>query len=93
MENKKIFAVIDLGTLNLKCAIFSLDEDSSVKLLGLSKKRFIKDLSGENDSRERFGGTISSCLYSMLQGIQILRVHDVNEVKQALQVFKKLQFN
>ena len=62
-------------------------------MLGLSKKRFIKDLSGENDSRDRFGGTISSCLYSMLQGIQILRVHDVNEVKQALQVFKKLQFN
>ncbi len=62
-------------------------------MLGLSKKRFIKDLSGENDSRERFGGTISSCLYSMLQGIQILRVHDVNEVKQALKVFKKLKFN
>ncbi len=62
-------------------------------MLGLSKKRFIKVLSGENDSRERFGGTISSCLYSTLQGIQILRVHDVNEVKQALKVFKKLQFN
>ena len=61
-------------------------------MLGLSKKKFIKDLSKENDSIERFGGTISSCLYSMMQGIQILRVHDVNEVKQALQVFKKLQF-
>ena len=62
-------------------------------MLGLSKKRFIKDLSGVNDSRERIGGTISSCLYSTLQGVQILRIHDVNEVRQALKVFKKLQFN
>jgi len=62
-------------------------------MLGLSKKKFIKDLSGYNDSKERFGGTISSCLYSALQGVQILRIHDVNEIKQALKVFKKLQFN
>ncbi len=62
-------------------------------MLGLSRKRFIKDLSGINDSSERIGGTISSCLYAALQGVQILRVHDVNEVKQALKVFKKLKFN
>ena len=61
-------------------------------MLGLSKKRFIKDLSGDNDSRERIGGTISSCLYSALQGVQILRIHDVNEVRQALKIFKELQF-
>ena len=62
-------------------------------MLGISRKKFIKDLSGNNDSKERIGGTISSSLYAMTQGVQILRVHDVNEVKQALQVFKKLQFN
>jgi len=62
-------------------------------MLGLSRKRFIKDLSGKNDSKERIGGTISSCLHSFLQGIQILRVHDVNEVKQALKIFKKIQSN
>ena len=28
-------------------------------LLGISRKRFIKDLSGMNDSKERIGGTIS----------------------------------
>ncbi len=61
-------------------------------MLGLSRKRFIKDLSGCNDSKERVGGTISSNLYSMLQGVQILRVHDVKEVKQAIKVFKKLIF-
>ena len=61
-------------------------------MLGLSRKRFIKDLSGNNDSKERIGGTVSSSLYSILQGVQILRVHDVNELKQAIKVFKKLIF-
>ena len=61
-------------------------------MLGLSRKRFIKDLSGKNDSKERIGGTISSCLYSILQGVQILRVHDINEVKQAIKIFNKLNF-
>ena len=62
-------------------------------MLGLSKKRFIKDLSGDNDSKERIGGTVSSCLYSILQGVQILRIHNINEAKQALKVFNKLQFS
>ncbi len=61
-------------------------------MLGVSRKRFIKDLSGNNDSKERLGGTISSNLYAMMQGIQILRVHDVNEVNQSIKVFKSLSF-
>ncbi len=61
-------------------------------MLGVSRKRFIKDLSGINDSKERLGGTISSSLYAMTQGVQILRVHDVNEVNQSIKVFKSLNF-
>ena len=57
-------------------------------MLGVSRKRFIKDLSGNNDSKERLGGTISSSLHSMTQGVQILRVHDINEVNQSIKVFK-----
>ena len=60
-------------------------------MLGLSRKRFIKEISNENDSKERLGGTISSCIQSYLQGVQILRVHDVKEVNQAFKVFKALQ--
>ena len=62
-------------------------------MLGLSRKRFIKELSDNNDSKDRIGGTVSSCIYSILQGVQILRVHDVNEIKQAMKVFNKLTFN
>ncbi len=61
-------------------------------MLGISRKRFIKDLSGNNDSKERLGGTISSSLYAMTQGVQILRVHNVNEVNQSLKVYKSLNF-
>ncbi len=61
-------------------------------MLGTSRKRFIKDISGINDSKERLGGTISSSLHAMMQGIQILRVHDVNEVNQSIKVFKSLKF-
>ena len=59
-------------------------------LLGISRKRFIKDLSGNNDSSFRTGGTISSSIFAMLQGVQMLRVHDVNEINQAIKVFKAL---
>ncbi len=61
-------------------------------LLGTSRKRFIKDISGRNDSKSRLGGTIGSCIYLKLQGVQILRIHDINEVKQGLKIFKTFQF-
>ena len=59
-------------------------------LLGVSRKKFIKEVSGINDSTSRTGGTISSCIFAMMQGVQILRVHDVNEIKQSINVFKEL---
>jgi dihydropteroate synthase len=61
-------------------------------MLGVSRKKFIKDLSGNNDSKERLGGTVSSSLYAMMQGVQILRVHDVNEVNQSIKIFRSLNF-
>ncbi len=62
-------------------------------LIGTSRKRFISQISGEHDSNDRTGGTIASVLYLMSQGVQIFRVHNVNEVKQSLLVFKKLLLN
>ena len=60
-------------------------------MIGTSRKRFIKSLSGINDSQERLGGTISSSLFAIMQGVQILRVHDVNEVMQSIKVFNSLK--
>ncbi len=59
-------------------------------LVGNSRKRFIKELSGKNDSRVRIGGTVASSIYLMMQGVQILRIHDVNEVIQGLKIFRKI---
>ena len=59
-------------------------------LIGLSRKKFIKDISKNNDSKERIGGTVSACLFAIMQGVQILRVHNVNEIIQSIKVFKEL---
>ena len=59
-------------------------------LLGISRKRFIKELSYNNDSSSRVGGTISSSIFATMQGVQMLRVHDVNEINQSIKVFKEL---
>jgi dihydropteroate synthase len=59
-------------------------------LVGNSRKRFIKEISGKNDTKNRIGGTVASSIYLMMQGVQILRVHDVNELLQGIKVFKEL---
>ena len=59
-------------------------------LLGISRKKFIKEISFENDSNSRLGGTVSSSIFATMQGVQILRVHDVNEINQSIKVFREL---
>jgi dihydropteroate synthase len=59
-------------------------------LVGNSRKKFIKDISKNNDSKLRIGGTVASTIYMMTQGVQILRVHDVNEIMQGIKVYKKI---
>ena len=59
-------------------------------LVGNSRKRFIKEISGKNDTKNRIGGTVASSIYLMMQGVQILRVHDVNELLQGVKVFNRL---
>ena len=59
-------------------------------LVGNSRKRFIKEIAGKNDSKDRIGGTVASSIFLMMQGIQILRIHDVNELLQGIKVFRKI---
>ena len=59
-------------------------------LVGNSKKKFIKEISGKNDTKERTGGTIASSIYLMMQGVKILRIHEVDEMIQGVKVFKEL---
>ncbi len=62
-------------------------------LIGTSRKKFISQISGVNDSKERIGGTVASVLFLLSQGAQVFRVHNVNEVKQGILVFRKILSN
>ena len=59
-------------------------------LIGTSRKRFINQISKSFDTKERLGGTLSSVLFALSQGVQIFRVHDVGEIKQGILVFETL---
>jgi dihydropteroate synthase len=54
-------------------------------LIGLSRKRFINDVSPSNPG-ERIGGSIAANILSVLNGADIVRVHDVAETVQALRI-------
>ena len=99
-EDKKI--IIDPGIgfgKNLKHNLTLISKISLFHSLGLpilvgtSKKRFISQISGINDSKDRIGGTVASILFLLSQGVQIFRVHDVNEIKQGISVYKKILLN
>ena len=59
-------------------------------LIGTSRKRFINQISGRYDSKERIGGTLASIIFLLNQGVQIFRVHNVKEVKQGILVYNKI---
>ena len=59
-------------------------------MLGVSRKRFIESISNSPKPQQRLGGTTAATLLAMTQGIKIHRVHDVQEINQALIVFERL---
>jgi len=59
-------------------------------LLGVSRKRFIGVLSGVGEARARLAGSIAAGLSGVAHGVQLLRVHDVAETRQALDVWRAI---
>jgi len=59
-------------------------------MLGVSRKRFIESISSNSKPQQRLGGTVAATLLAMTQGIKIHRVHDVQQINQALVVFDRL---
>ena len=53
-------------------------------LLGASRKKFIGALTDAPDSGDRLAGSVALTLAAAAQGVQIHRVHDVKETRQAL---------
>jgi dihydropteroate synthase len=54
-------------------------------VVGTSRKSFIGKVDG-SDAEERIGGTIASSIYAAAEGADVLRVHDVAEIAQAVRV-------
>jgi dihydropteroate synthase len=59
-------------------------------LIGLSRKKFIGEYSGEPEPKKRLAGSLAAGLYAVAQGAHILRVHDVPETVQALKIWRRL---
>ncbi len=55
-------------------------------LVGASRKAFIGKLAGGAPESRRLGGTIAACLAAMEGGAEMVRVHDVAPVVQAIRV-------
>ncbi|RFP88011.1 dihydropteroate synthase [Rhodobacteraceae bacterium 63075] len=57
-------------------------------LLGVSRKGFIRVLGDAEDPQKRAPGSIAAGLAGLAQGVQILRVHDVAETRQAVKLWQ-----
>jgi dihydropteroate synthase len=55
-------------------------------VIGVSRKRFIGELSRVTDPEHRVPGTIGANLVAMMRGARLFRVHDVAPTRQALDV-------
>lgn len=55
-------------------------------LVGVSRKRIVKKLTGEKVTGKNLGGNLALALWCMLQGASVVRVHDVRETVQAFKV-------
>ncbi|MBO9466144.1 dihydropteroate synthase [Tropicibacter sp. R15_0] len=59
-------------------------------LLGASRKGFIRKITGAVPASARMPGSIAAAMAAVHQGVQIVRVHDVADTSQALQVWQAI---
>ena len=59
-------------------------------LLGASRKSFIEKIVPNTPADERLPGSLTAALWGLEQGVQLFRVHDVAETKQAFAVHQAI---
>ena len=59
-------------------------------LLGASRKRFIGAISGEAVAGARTAGSLAVAIAGFAQGVQIVRVHDMLETRQAMRLWNSV---
>ena len=55
-------------------------------LVGVSRKRFVGELSGADDPASRLEGSVAAAVWCASQGVEMVRVHDVGATVRALRV-------
>ncbi|RMH44759.1 MAG: dihydropteroate synthase [Alphaproteobacteria bacterium] len=60
-------------------------------LLGVSRKRFIGEIGRAPAPQDRAPGSIAVALAALEQGVQIVRVHDVEATRQAMRLWQALR--
>jgi len=60
-------------------------------LVGASRKRIVKKLTGEKVTGKNLGGNLAIAVWCALNGASVVRVHDVRETVQALKIAAALQ--
>ena len=61
-------------------------------LLGASRKKFIGTISDAGTADTRMAGSVSVALHGASQGVQVIRVHDVTETRQALALWRAIEW-
>jgi dihydropteroate synthase len=57
-------------------------------LLGASRKKMIGQLCNVDDAKDRVPGSLACAIAGAAAGVQLIRVHDVKETKQAIEVWR-----
>ena len=68
-----------------------LHEHGCAIVLGVSRKRFIGALTNTKNPQDRLPGSLAAVVHARTKGVQIFRVHDVAETKQALDILDHIQ--
>ena len=68
-----------------------LHEHGCAIVLGVSRKRFIGLITDTKNPQGRLPGSLAAAVYARTKGVQIFRVHDVAESKQALLICDYIQ--
>lgn len=68
-----------------------MQETDLPMLVGVSRKRMIAELTGENMPSARVHGSVAAALFAAEQGASVLRVHDVKATSDALKVWQALR--
>lgn len=79
------------NNLNILKNINKFQELGCPILLGSSRKSFIEMICPDTPSDARLPGSLASALWGLQENVQIFRVHDVAETRQAFDVWRAIQ--